>query len=391
MSAKKVQHALLVGALGVIAVLTLLTAWSRWEVGEPPGDYRCFDGAATRFLTGEPIYLHEHDHFDSPPFFIWLTLPAHTLDPVPGHAFAMIAGLSLSALALWLIRRSLSPRPSVDATLAAALYLPLWLSASIAQWGGAFFAAFAGTFFFASRARALEAGLAASIFLAKPTLALFVVPVVIVGLGRRALAGFAIGALFWGVLSLPLGLSIWPAWLDQLHWASEAHALAEHRWQHHTLLGSLRALAGVTGLDPALARGLWLAFAVPLGSLTLFYATKLMRRPDVTRAFSLIAVATVCLTVYARYYDSLLVLLSALALAVRPDRSRATGIAALTYLLLGSLDSAYFQAGVPVPPEGILLSVWLVLELVEARRILRTAPPDLSRVRGVSRSIPNLP
>lgn len=385
----KYTHALLVGLLGLLLMLTVLTAWSRWEVGEPPGDYRCFDAAAERFLAGEPIYVREHDHFDSPPFFIWLTLPAHALGGAPGHALAMFSGLLFSALALVLARKSLTPSPSVDATLAAALYLPLWLSASIAQWGGAFFAAFAGAFYFASRARALEAGLLASLFLAKPTLALFLVPVVIFGLGRRALAGFAIGAVFWAVLSIPLGLAIWPEWLDQLRWASDAHALAEHRWQHHTLLGSLRALAGVTGLDPTYVRPLWALIAAPLGVLTVVRATQLVRRGNVTLAFSLVALATVALNVYVRYYDSLAVLLPALALAVRG--SRATGVVALTYLVLASLDAAYFQTAIPVPPEGALLSLWLILELREAGRLLARDPRNPSRNGVVSRSIPNLP
>jgi hypothetical protein len=369
-------HALIVGALGLLLLLTVLTAWSRWEVGEPPGDFRCFDAAAERFLAGEPIYVHEHDHFDSPPFFIWLTLPAHALGGAMGHALAMFAGLGLSGLALWLVRRSVLPSPSRDATLAAGLYLPIWLSASIAQWGGAFFAAFAGTFFFASRkGREREAGLVLAVFLAKPTLALFVVPVVLLGLGRRALVGFAIGAAAWAVLSLPLGLEIWSAWIAQLRWASEAQAIVEHRWQHHTLLGTLRA-----ALDPSVARVIWAVIAVPLGAVVLVIATRLLRRGDATRAFSLVALATVALNVYVRYYDSLIVLVPTLALVVRRDRARATGIVALTYLLLASADSAYFQSAVPVPLEGVLLTTWLVLELVEAR----------GRA-SVSRSIPDLP
>ena len=387
----RVRHALLVGSLGLLLMLTVLTAWSRWEVGEPPGDYRCFDAAAERFLAGDSIYVHEHDHFDSPPFFVWLTLPAHALGGAMGHALAMFAGLLLTGLALSLVRRALSRPPSVDAALTAALYLPIWLSASIAQWGGAFFAAFAGTFFFAARGRALEAGLMASLFLAKPTLALFVLPLVVLGLGRRALAGIGIGALGWAIASLPLGLSIWPAWIAQLEWASGAQALAEHRWQHHSLIGTLRALAGELELDPSVARIAWAMIAVPLGAVTIFYATRLLRRGDTTRAFSLVALATVGLNVYVRYYDSLMVLVPALALSMRPDRWRITGIVALTYVLLASVDAAYFQTGVPVPPEGLLLTVWLFLELVEARRVLRAAPANPPVGQRVSRSIPNLP
>jgi hypothetical protein len=380
----KVTHALLVGALGLVLLLTILTAWSRWEVGEPPGDYRCFDAAAERFLAGEPIYVHEHDHFDSPPFFVWLTLPAHAVGGAAGHALAMFAGLALSGLALVLVRRSIVPMPSRDMTLAAALYLPIWLSASIAQWGGAFFAAFAGTFYFASRGRALEAGLVASLFFAKPTLALFVLPVIVIGMGRRALAGLGIGALVWGALSLPLGLSIWGAWIEQLAWAREAQAIVEHRWQHYTLIGTLRAFAGVWGLDAGLARGIWLVIAVPLGALTLVVAGRSLRRGDAVRAFSLAALATIALNVYLRYYDSLIVLVPTLALAMRSDRSRVTGIVALTYLLLASVDAAYFQSGVPVPIEGALVTVWLALELLDAR-----ANPSMRK--PVSRSIPNLP
>ncbi len=359
----KATHALLVGLLGLLLLLTVLTAWSRWEVGEPPGDYRCFDAAAERFLAGEPLYVQEHDHFDSPPFFVWLTLPAHALGGAAGHALAMFSGLALSGLALLLVRRALTPPPSRDATLAAGLYLPIWLSASIAQWGGAFFAAFAATFFFASRRRSLEAGLMASMFLAKPTLALFVVPLVVVGLGRRAAMGLAIGACVWALLSLPLGLAIWPEWIAQLRWASDAHTLAEHRWQHHTLLGTLRA-----ALDPDVARVVWALVALPLAVATLHDATRLLRGGDPARAFSLVALATVGLNVYARYYYSLVVLVPTLALLGRPGRHPALGVVALIYLFLSCADSAYFQATVHIPLEGLLLTAWLVLELRDARR-----------------------
>ena len=364
------------GIVALLLVWTLLIAWARWEVGEVPGDYLCFDRAASRFLAGEPLYVREWDHFDSPPYFVWLTLPAHALGTIGGDALATIAGLLLSALALVLVRRSIAPTPSPEAMLAAALYVPLWLSAAIGQWGGAFFAVMAGGLFFATRRRPLEAGLVLSLLLAKPPLAIFVLPIVAIGLGRRAIAGIAIGTLLWALLSLPLGAHVWSEWLDQIAWAQTPQAIALHRWQHHTLLGSFRALGSLLSLAPGVVRLAWLVIAVPLGVAAVVAASRLLRAGEVAAGVAIAVLATIALGPYLRYYDSQIVLIPTLVLLSRPQRSKMAGGLALAYLLLASLDAAYFQEQAQVPVEGILATGWLVLALRDA---LRSAPSRLQR------------
>lgn len=365
------QRAILSGLIALLVVLTVLTAWARWELGEVPGDYRPFELAATRFWAGEPLYQPGDDPFLSPPPFVFFLLPAHALGPLGGHALAMIAGLACAGAALWLVRRAMNDRPSIDTVLAVALYLPIWLSAAIGQWGGFFFLVFSATMFFASRQRALEAGLCAALLLAKPTFAPFAIAIVALGLGRRAWIGLGIGAIAWLLLSVPLGVDAWGAWRGELRYIDEVHALAGHGWQHHTLFGSLRALAALTGHDEGLARAVWLVIALPLGLATIAIASRALACGDATRAFSLAALATVALNVYLRYYDSCIVLVAAIALFSRPNRATITGALALVYLVLGSLDAAYFQERIGVPVEGVLLTAWLVLELKEA---LASAP-----------------
>ncbi len=375
------QRAVLSGIVGLLAALTMLTAWARWELGEVPGDYRPFELAATRFWAGDPIYALGDDPFLSPPPFVFFVLPAHALGIVGGHAFAMILGLSCSAAALALVRRSMRERPSIDALLAAALYLPIWLSAAIGQWGGFFFLVFAATLYFAQQKRALEAGVLASLLFAKPTFAPFAIAIVALGLGRRAWIGLGIGAIAWLLLSLPLGLHAWSEWRAELRYIDEVGALAEHAWQQHTLFGSLRALAPRIGVDDDVARNAWLVIAVPLALATIALASRVLKNGDAVRAFSLAALATVALNVYLRYYDSQIILIPAIALFCTPKRSPLVGAIALAYLVLGSLDAAYFQERANVPVEGLLLTAWLVLDLKDALasvRARRTAiDPDV--------------
>ena len=360
------KRAILVGLVGLLAVLTVLVAWARWELGEVPGDYRPFELAATRFWAGESLYQRGDDPFLSPPPFVFFLLPAHALGVVGGHAFAMLAGLACSALAIVTVRRAMPEQPSTDALLGAALYLPIWLSASLGQWGGFFFLVFAATMFFAHEKRALEAGLCASLLFAKPTLAPFAIAITALGLGRRAWIGLAIGALAWFAASLPLGLESWSAWRAELRYIDEVHALAGHGWQHHTLFGSLRAFCALVNVEERTARIAWLVIATPLGLATIAIAARRLKEGDATRAFALVALATVALNVYVRYYDSQIVLIAALALFQRTSRSRIAGALALAYLILASLDAAYFQDRVGVPVEGVLLTAWLALELREA-------------------------
>ncbi len=371
------QRAILSGVVLLLLALTALTAWARWELGEVPGDYRPFELAATRFWAGEAIYQPGDDPFLSPPPFVFFLLPAHVLGPIGGHALALVSGLACSALALWLARRALRDRPSVDALLLAALYLPVWLSAAIGQWGGFFFMVFAATAYFAREQRGLEAGLTAALLFAKPTFAPFAIAITALGLGRRAWIGLGLGAIAWLLLSLPLGLGSWGAWQGELQYIDEVHALAGHGWQHHSLFGSLRAIAPLLGQGEDVARAVWLVIALPLGAATIVIASRALRRGDVGRAFALAALATVALNVYLRYYDSQIVLLAGLALFSRPTRSPLVGALALAYFGLASLDAVYFQERVAVPVEGVLLTAWLVLALREGLASARARPgPD---------------
>lgn len=359
-------RAILSGLVLMLGALTLLTAWARWELGEVPGDYGPFELAATRFWNGDSLYQVGDDPFLSPPPFVFFLLPAHALGPLGGHALALITGLACTAGGLWLVRRTMRDAPSVDALLLAALYLPIWFSAAIGQWGGFFFLVFAATMFFAQQKRALEAGLFAALLFAKPTFAAFAIPIVALGLGRRAWIGLGIGAIAWFVASLPLGLGAWSAWREELRYIDEVHALAGHGWQQHTLFGSLRALSDLVHRPEAQGRVAWLVIAVPLGLATIAVASRALRAGDVVRAFSLAALATVALNVYLRYYDSQIVLIPAIALFTRPSRSPLVGAVALAYFVLACLDAAYFQERAAVPVEGVLLTVWLVLDLKDA-------------------------
>lgn len=370
------QRAILVGLVGLCVVFTLLVGWARWELGEIPGDYGPFELAATRFRAGEPIYQYGDDPFLSPPPFVFFLLPAHALGPVGGHAAALLLGVLCSAAALALLRRTLVPPPSLDAVLAAALYVPIWLSASIGQWGGFFFLVTAIVLALAHAKRGFEAGLVAALLFAKPTYAPFAAGIVALGLGRRAWAGLALGALVWLAASLPLGLESWVRWRAQLRWVDEVHALAGHGWQHHTLFGSLRALAALFGQSEGAARVLWLAIAAPMVLAAIGLGARALRRGDASRAFSIAALATIALNVYLRYYDSQIVLIAVLRLVARPDRSRVAGVLALAYLLLASADAAYFQEQIAVPVEGLLVTGWLAIELREAFLVERsTAAP----------------
>jgi len=360
------QRAILSGLILVLVALTLLTAWAGWELGEVPGNYRPFELAATRFWAGDSLYQVGDDPFLSPPPFVFFLLPAHALGPLGGHALALVLGLACTAGALWLVRRAMDDRPSIDAMLLAALYLPIWLSAALGQWGGLFFLAFASTMFFAHRRAGLEAGLCAALLLGKPTLAPFAIVIVALGLGRRAWIGLGIGAIAWLALSLPLGLGSWLAWREELLYVEEAHALAEHLWQDHSLYGSIAALAAHGHVDPSTARVLWIAIAAPLAIATVALASRSLARGDVPRAFSLAALATIALSVYLRYDDSQIVLIPAIALFTTPKRSPLVGAIALAYLVLASLDAGYFQERVNVPVEGLLLSAWLALDLRDA-------------------------
>jgi hypothetical protein len=248
------------------------------------------------------------------------------------------------------------------------------LSAAIGQWGGFFFLVMASVMYFAHQKRALEAGLFAALLLAKPTYAPFAIAVVALGLGRRAWIGLGIGAIVWLLLSLPLGLDAWSQWRAELRYVEEAHAFAGHGWQQHTLFGTLQALGERAGRSESATRTMWLVIAAPLGLTTIALASRSLARGATLEAFSLVTLATAALNVYLRYYDSQIVLIAVIGLFSRANRSPLVGALALVYVVLGSLDAAYFQDQITVPVEGALLTAWLALDLADVARSIHRVP-----------------
>ncbi|HET9052150.1 MAG TPA: glycosyltransferase family 87 protein, partial [Candidatus Dormibacteraeota bacterium] len=154
--------------------------------------------------------------FANPPAVAWLLRPAGRLPLQGGLAVMEVLSIAALLLAGLAFRRRMRGTPRATAvTVAALLSLPAAETLALAQWDAVLVAAAVGAVLCLERDRDAAAGLLLSLLLVKPQLVWLAVPALLVAGRWRALAGFAAGAVAWGVTGLALvGTGGLRQWLD---------------------------------------------------------------------------------------------------------------------------------------------------------------------------------
>ncbi len=348
-------------ALHALWILSVAQVWPTPEIERR--DYAVFVRAGRRALAGEldGVYAPRPGGFPflHPPPVIALSAPLGLGDE--RAAYVVLTALAFAALGLSIAAlRAIAPRPGEhDVVWLALLASAPWSIALVLGQPAALLLAALLVGLAALERRPLAAGLAWSVLLLKPQLALAPLALAIVRRDRRALSGVLLGGFALAALSLPLGLARWPEWIAALaRTGGEVSSAAIPLWKQHTWLAFLRSVA------PApIAWAGWIA-ALPLGALVLW---RLRSERSSLRAGALLALATIALSPYAYFYDALLLLAPGAALWV--ERERYARRALVTIGALAALTFAWQHAGFFVLQRGpalggLLVTGWLAAELV---------------------------
>jgi alpha-1,2-mannosyltransferase len=151
------------------------------------------------------------------------------------------------------------------------------------------------------RGRGFVSGCALAMLLYKPTLLLLLVPMLVVTKRWRTVAGFCVGAVVLGLVSLAvIGFSGIPAYLDTLAFFSRAKATGLH-----LIWFDVDALSFFL---PLLGKHAWLA-ALALAAVVIPFLLRAWRR-DPEDSFALAITWTLVLNFYVVIYDSTLIILA---------------------------------------------------------------------------------
>ncbi len=360
-------------------------------------DFHNFHNAGTRIREGEPVYQHDEIPFLLTP----LAAPAVVvLSYIPEHvAFCLTAVLTaalfVSAL-VFVARTSRGDlRAQITACFVAATMPPFWFALYLGQLSGLYLFLLAVSLALLAVPRAegrtprteAVAGVLVAVLCVKPQLALVVLLVAVLRRAWATLAAFALVLLVLWLCSIPfLGVRAVIEWREQVTWCTDALETAESTWwRQFTLYAFLRAVTSRADMEIAVARGMYVAIAAPLG-LAALLAVRAALRPDdrrlALRAVSILVLASIALNAYLFYYDAAFLvvpwMIAFLAYQTYAPLTRGLIVllAAVSWVL--ALTTPILQqGGIPLP--GLVATIWLVVEIVDLGRG-RQAPPALARV-----------
>ena len=251
-----------------------------------------------------------------PPFVAALFIPIAAV-PFP-LSFLVWAGISAILYGGAVVLVAPSHQRFVAVWLALASPLFLWYTIVYGQLSALACAAIAGAIFFERRGDRLLSGVMLGFCLYKPTLLLWIVPMLLLGGRFRALLGVSCTGSVLAALSL--GVGGWRACLDWLRLL--------FRWGNHVSVAGGKYplekfvdLNACTKLFASQPKGVVFALAAIVAAVSIIVTVRAWKRPIENRWAATLTL-TVLVNVYAPMYDALLLVLAILVLW-RPDNARA--------------------------------------------------------------------
>jgi hypothetical protein len=239
------------------------------------------------------------------PFFALFFAPLALLPYLPAFACWALVSLALFTTGFRLAWTAASlPRRHFSTGFVLALsFLPFYSWCLLIGQTSAFgFFWLALAIYLDRKGRRFVSGCALAMLLYKPTLLLLLVPMLLVTKRWRTLAGFCVGAVVLGLVSLAvIGFSGIPDYLDTLAFFSRAKATGLH-----LIWFDVDALAFFL---PLLGKHAWLAVLVLTALVTPFLLRAWRRDPE--GSFALAITWTLVLNFYVVIYDSTLIILAA--------------------------------------------------------------------------------
>jgi hypothetical protein len=406
-------------AAGVAA--TVIISWTAGvaEATDPVArvwaDWAQFHLAGVRLLEGawDVVYpgaatglpnpnFPDRLYFLYPPFVLPMTAPFGAVGPFAAYLLSVTTVVVTTGLGLTLLGRALPASPLDHSVVAlCALASPMLLSAvTLGHLSSLVFGVAVVGLWCWKRSWPLATGLVLSLLIAKPNLGLPIGLMVLVVGERRMTLGFAVGSAALLASSLALPLELWSDWW--LTMQRYAHIISNETppWKQLTLLASLQWVTGSRGTD-LLVRGAWVVAALLLFAWLLWTSRGRGETSQwrLERLYGTAWLAVVALNPYAYFYDGLALIIPAAVWWLRREHYRSRPVWWAIAVILAvvfvwehvviwagrSLWEATFRGPSPV---GLLLTIWLVLELWDTRGWIARGPPP----RGpASRSLPHSP
>lgn len=383
--------------LGFLALLTI--AYTRQMLTSPTAgqDFRAFYAGAVVLRAGGNPYdwsqlgatedalynAPHHLHGGDPAYYDFLPLPEGpwliwALVPLTGWPWAVAAAvyagfiLVVMVAGAWLWLRHLGWRgaPLALGVLGVALSPVVFINVFLGQATPLIFGAFCAAVALAARGRPWLAGLVLSLIWIKPNLALVlpaVVALLLPGMGRRVLAGFALGSVvaFGGAFAiLRAGLLDWPRGIVQV-WRSvqgpQPDVASLHSFYYPLLSGWVKTAALAAACLLLLAYGVW----------------AVRRSPSQPVAGLTVLLLWLFALPYTHSFDAILLLPVVATLVGRTQRGLADPLVETTLFAFAVLPLLYFTGAHLGPFNGFAAIPVALTAFAWHRRILAPSPPAM--------------
>lgn len=362
-----------------------LMAMILWFVLQDPAeglraDWVSFDNAGSRLVNGETIYrpwngTTEPFPYLYPPFALWLALPlafgGFYTSLVMSVAFtfgAFLGGIKL------LTRVATSgdlplPTPAAVTTgiIAAVTTGAAFNSSLIGQYSGVYvFAVGLGLWLYAND-RPVLGGMALSILLLKPNIAIAIPVVLVWSRSWKSLLGFSAGSVLAFVASIPFGLEQWSGFITNVRQIADFQAEGIIPTERMITFNAMFEELFGTSPESLVGVGAWLIFTGLTGVATLVVWTPSRLRESPQRAFCVLAIFVIIANPRMFFYDGTLVVFGVVGLWLLPagvlgERTRHVFPVVGAILWLASWGGAFTILNLLVAPVGALLIVLVAIE-----------------------------
>lgn len=302
----------------------------------------------------------------------WLLMALEPLTswpwPVANAAYAsLIFALMVAGAWVWLRHLGWRGLPLVVGVAGVALSPVVFINVFLGQATPLIFGAFCAAVALAARGRPWPAGLVLSLIWIKPNLALVlpaVVALLVPGLGRRLLAGFALGslALFGVALAiLRADLLDWPRGILQLWRAVQGPQpdIASLHSFYYPLLGGWVKMVGL---------------ALACAALLAYGAWAMRRSPSRPIAGVTLLLLWLCAIPYAHSFDAILLLPVVATLVGRTQRGLEDPLVEIILFAFAVLPLLYFMGAHLGPFNGFAAIPVAITAWAWQRRILAPSP-----------------
>ena len=295
-------------------------------------DWTSFDNAADRLFEGEAVYqrwdpVDEPLPFLYPPFVLILTLPLRLFGFFASWGYSAVFTGATYAAGLALALRS-TPGPSVDRRTAFLIALgsgSMFGAGLIGQYSGMYVLAFGLAIWCWHNDRRFLAGLALSILIMKPNIAIAVPFVLIWSRSWRQLQGFVVGSAAALLLSLPFGLHQWSEFVANVQDMGSRQLTGQNPDDKMvTIVGNFITWTGGSAASFS-ALAVWASTAAILGLAVLAVWTRPQLEASPQRAFAIFAIFVVVANPRMWFYDAILIAMATTMLWV--DRESLGGLA----------------------------------------------------------------